>query len=191
MKRLLILAALASSAPQHGTIDPANDPHAGRFTTGGRTCARCHAKDNPSAAASYGMALQMSKMVEALNSGPLRDRRIDCVTCHRRTDRDYVIMAEDRVRFAAMQRITDHWPARPSDGQDLRRTMARYSVALGVACNYCHAVGDWKSDAKTGMKTARAMAEMTNSLPQYFELPTTGAVMTCFSCHKGAAKIPR
>jgi len=155
MKRLLILGALASMAQHGGTIDPANDPHNGRFTTGGRTCARCHAKDNPRAEAAYRMALQMAKMVDALNYGPLRDRPVDCVACHRKTDRDYVFMAEDRVRFDAMQRITDHWPARPGDGQDVRRTMARYSVALGVACNYCHSPGDWKNDAKPAMKTAR------------------------------------
>ena len=186
---LVAMAALAAAAPLRGTVDPAVDPHSGRFTTGGRTCARCHAPNNPRAEGAYRMAQQMSRMVDGLNAGPLRGSPIDCVNCHRVSEHGRVVMQEDRVRFDAIQRIADHWPAASTDDPQLRRAMGRYSVALGVACNYCHSVQSWKADAKAAMKTTREMIAMMNDLPKYFDLPTTGAVITCFTCHKGAVKI--
>jgi hypothetical protein len=183
MRAALLIAGLALA---QGT-----DPHNGRFTTAGRTCARCHAANNPRAESSYRMAQQMSKMVDGLNAGPLKARAIDCVSCHRAGERGYVEMQEDRTRFNARQRISDNWPGNPQDGPDVRQAMARYSVALGVACSYCHSPGNWKAATKPAMQSAREMIGMVRELPKYFDLPTTGAVMNCFTCHKGAIKVPR
>jgi len=186
MRAAILIAALTV-----GQTGQTPDPHNGRFTTAGRTCVRCHTPNSPRAEGAYRMAQQMSKMVDGVNAGPLRPGAIDCVSCHRAGERGYVEMQEDRNRFNAMQRITDQWPGNRTDGADLRRAMARYSVALGVACNYCHSPGNWKSYTKPAMRSTREMVAMLSDLPKYFDLQTTPAVIGCFSCHKGAIKVPR
>ena len=68
--------------------------------------------------------------------------------------------------------------------------MTEYSVSLGVGCSYCHVSGNWKADDKPLLKTAREMTAMMNEFPKYFDLANASA-FTCFTCHQGAAKVPR
>jgi hypothetical protein len=142
---------------------PATNPHGNGYTTGtGLSCAYCHGK-TPHAEDMYRAAGRMSKMVAGLNEGPLKQTKIACFTCHR---------------------------AGGPETEELRRTMGRYAVSLGVQCSYCHVTANWKADNTPTMKTARAMASMMEAFPKYFEYATASA-FTCFSCHQGAVKVPR
>ncbi len=79
----------------------------------------------------------------------------------------------------------------------LRDTMRRFSVSLGVRCTFCHtgteqmpfAQRDFSSDANPRKNVARAMMRMVDRLNQ--DLPKIAgrdARVTCFTCHRGAAR---
>ena len=84
--------------------------------------------------------------------------------------------------------------------QELRATMSTFTRALGVRCNFCHALpegrpikhDDWASDDKPEKLKARAMMEMTRDLNDKYlaqldrkddENPIR---IGCFTCHHGA-----
>jgi Photosynthetic reaction centre cytochrome C subunit len=167
------------------------DPHRGRFTTGvGLRCAYCHNPSNPRAEDMYRAAGRMAKMVDGLNRGALRQLGpIDCVTCHREGGPDHVRLHPEAFNRGAVQQLVTNWPADPRDKEDLRRAMATYAVSLGVNCEYCHVGGNWKAPAPM-QQTSRAMIEMMNEFPKYFDFANASA-FTCYTCHLGAAKIPK
>ena len=101
------------------------------------------------------------------------------------------------------------WPQRMRNPQvlpaetgpdQLRDTMRTFATSLGVRCTHCHAgqegqpltTIDFASDANPRKNTARAMMRMVwwinrNEVPL---LPgiTPGTQVTCYTCHRGAAK---
>lgn len=87
--------------------------------------------------------------------------------------------------------------------QELRSTMSSFTRALGVRCNFCHALpegrpikhDDWASDDKPEKLKARAMMEMTRDLNDKYlaalEHRSDPPVrIQCFTCHRGV-KEPR
>ena len=84
---------------------------------------------------------------------------------------------------------------------ELIQSMRRFSFALGVRCQHCHAGGDgvsfegvvFESDEKPAKDKARFMMRMTQNLnrqvlplvPQRDEPPVE---ITCKTCHRGQAK---
>jgi hypothetical protein len=80
----------------------------------------------------------------------------------------------------------------------LRETMKRLSIGLGVRCTFCHtgteqmsfAQRDFASDANPRKNVARAMMHMVDQLNR--SLPTivgrNDARVTCYTCHRGAPK---
>ncbi len=82
--------------------------------------------------------------------------------------------------------------------QELMRTMRAYAGALGVECNFCHAVNpqthklDFASDAKDDKGIARTMIAMTHTINEQFmsqvndpdAMPADKHV-TCGTCHRG------
>ncbi|MEP6465586.1 MAG: c-type cytochrome [Parafilimonas sp.] len=79
----------------------------------------------------------------------------------------------------------------------LDHVMHGFTAALGVKCNFCHAMGDngkldFASDAKEEKDIARYMMHMTSDInTRYFNsenstMPDTIAVVKCFTCHRGS-----
>ncbi|HUP45149.1 MAG TPA: c-type cytochrome [Thermoanaerobaculia bacterium] len=80
---------------------------------------------------------------------------------------------------------------------DLLLTMRRFTQALGVGCDYCHAPLpampgeepelDFPSDAKREKDSARTMIRMTRRINQDFisRIPDAHTVVTCWTCHRG------
>lgn len=169
----------------------AADPHRGAFTDGtGRRCASCHDKANPRAADSYRAAAAMSKMVTALNQGPLKPfGRISCFSCHRGGGPDKRMAHPEPLNRSTVRAMTERWPGDARDPEPLRRRMSEYSVSLGVGCEFCHMKGNWKATDKQLMKTTVSMAMMMNEFPRTFSF-AGAAAFTCFTCHQGAPKVP-
>ena len=80
---------------------------------------------------------------------------------------------------------------------DLDMIMDHFKEALGVRCNFCHAMGnnghpDFASDAKPEKDIARAMMKMTGEINKtYFNfenstMPDTILVVKCVTCHRGS-----
>jgi hypothetical protein len=99
-------------------------------------------------------------------------------------------------------------PARPDDYQfhnlqvlppnvtreELLTTMRRFTQALGVKCDHCHAANpndpqhlDFPSDAKREKTSARIMMRMTETINKdYIEhVEEVYTRATCWTCHRG------
>jgi hypothetical protein len=73
--------------------------------------------------------------------------------------------------------------------------MQLMNQALGVSCGFCHARGNFTSEANPRKATARKMIEMVKGINQQFfaDHKPSGAVgdesrlgkVTCFTCHQG------
>jgi len=72
----------------------------------------------------------------------------------------------------------------PSD--QLIPAMQFISASLGVECDYCHVERAFEKDDKKPKKTARSMIEMMLTINQ--ENFEGHREVTCYSCHRGAAK---
>jgi photosynthetic reaction center cytochrome c subunit len=75
--------------------------------------------------------------------------------------------------------------------------MRQFNQALGGNCGFCHARGDFASDANPRKRTARRMIEMTQALnKQFFPDYTPRAEesllgrITCYTCHQGSPTPP-
>ena len=72
----------------------------------------------------------------------------------------------------------------PSD--QVLTVMKAFTEGLGVNCVYCHVSTEaLDKDDKAMKQTARKMLEMVRQMNKTY--PTNGQV-TCFTCHRGAAK---
>jgi hypothetical protein len=69
----------------------------------------------------------------------------------------------------------------PAD--QLLPTMHGFSQSLGVRCGFCHAPGDFASDAKPQKKVARQMILMARDINKRNKV-VKGQV-TCYTCHRG------
>lgn len=68
--------------------------------------------------------------------------------------------------------------------EDVRATMASFTVALGVQCTFCHVQGQMDSDDKPTKVMARMMLAMTKDINSKFE---DGKMhVKCYTCHRGA-----
>jgi hypothetical protein len=64
--------------------------------------------------------------------------------------------------------------------------MQQITVALGVACGFCHVRGNFASEDNPRKITARRMLEMTGKINDQF-FPGTKTV-SCYTCHQGEQK---
>ena len=80
--------------------------------------------------------------------------------------------------------------------EKLDTIMHQFTAALGVKCNFCHAMGsnghpDFPSDDKQEKDIARYMMHMTGEInAKYFNsenstMPDTISVVKCVTCHHG------
>jgi photosynthetic reaction center cytochrome c subunit len=77
---------------------------------------------------------------------------------------------------------------------ELLTTMRRFTQALGVKCNHCHAARtddpaelDFRSDAKQEKKSARIMLRMVNDINRNYiaKVEDVYTTASCWTCHRG------
>ncbi len=77
---------------------------------------------------------------------------------------------------------------------ELRTTMRRFTQALGVKCNHCHAPKpnepgelDFRSDAKPQKAAARIMLRMVARINHDYisHVEDVYTIATCWTCHRG------
>lgn len=153
----------------------------------GVECAHCHVAGAWADASkpTFDFAMRMSRMLTALNGGPLKELNgITCWTCHRgrsipaRLPRD----SWEKIR-------TDH--AAEFEGRPNRaNTMSIYAASLGVDCSYCH-----ESDRTLNSKAPKAMVArmlpIFEEIPKHFDTAVRAPVTQCYMCHQGHAKPER
>lgn len=70
--------------------------------------------------------------------------------------------------------------------------MEKWSIALGVGCEYCHDTNNWASDTVHEKKTARQMAgplnEAIRTVLGKIEGLSERPVVNCATCHRGEIK---
>ena len=100
--------------------------------------------------------------------------------------------ARDSTEWVNLQVLPDTLPR-----DSLIQIMRGFSLSLGVRCEHCHAPGaeglDFPSDANPHKDVARDMMRMTwalnaETLPAIEGLHGEGRLVTCYTCHRGAAR---
>ena len=78
----------------------------------------------------------------------------------------------------------------PDADVETRKIMVDWSRQLGVTCQYCHNVENFKAFEKRPMRIAQAhdhWVKLLNTQGQYREGSKTGPVVDCYMCHRGKA----
>jgi hypothetical protein len=71
-------------------------------------------------------------------------------------------------------------------GAEVNQIMRTFTAGLGVQCTYCHAMGDFASDANPKKEMARRMIQITQELNTKFQ---DGKLrVSCYTCHRGEAE---
>ena len=68
----------------------------------------------------------------------------------------------------------------------MARTMAVFTVVLGVDCSHCHLADQWDDDDKPEKQITREMVRMVAGINQ--QLLDSQAKVTCWTCHRGDLK---
>jgi len=180
---LIIVAAVASSASQ----DDVQARMRAWTTALGVTCAHCHMDEKwtESSKPPFEFAQRMSRMVSALNTGPLKDvGGVTCWTCHRGQTRPA------RLPRALWEEIRDRHSAEFASKPDRALAMSVYSASLGVDCMHCHEPETWEVSSKRPFAMVEKMLPIFDEIPKHFDtarMPLT----QCYMCHQGKVKPER
>lgn len=147
----------------------------------GVPCAHCHVDGawTDASKPTFEFAQRMSRMVSAINGGPLRDvEPITCWTCHRGRTRPARL---PRPLWEGIQtaRAAD-FASKPARAMG----MSIYSASLGVDCAHCHEPGNWTSAAKPAHAMVAKMMPIFEEIPRHFD-KSRMPVTQCFMCHQG------
>ena len=154
----------------------------------GVECTHCHVDDNWKDASkpTFEFAGRMSKMLTALNAGPLKDlEAITCWTCHRgRT-------APPRLPRESWENIRAEHITEFADRPNRAIAMSVYAASLGVDCSHCH-----ETDRTLNTKSAKAlvrdkMLPIFEEIPKHFDKAVRMPSTQCFMCHQGRIKPER
>jgi hypothetical protein len=63
-----------------------------------------------------------------------------------------------------------------------------FSDGLAVNCTHCHVAGEWEKDDKEPKLVARKMWTMQRELRQKLGEIRAGALVNCYTCHRGQTK---
>lgn len=153
----------------------------------GVECTHCHVEDNWKDASkpTFEFAGRMSRMLTALNAGPLKDvEAITCWTCHRGRS------IPARLAREVWEKIRADHIAEFADRPNRAIAMSVYAASLGVDCSHCHE-SDRALNTKPGKAIVREkMLPIFEEIPKHFSkerMPTT----QCFMCHQGRVKPER
>jgi hypothetical protein len=154
----------------------------------GVECAHCHVEGNWSDGAkpTFEFAQRMSRMVAALNAGPLKDvGAIGCWTCHRGRS------IPARLPREAWEKIRADHIAEFADRPNRAIAMSVYAASLGVDCSHCH-----ETDRTLNTKSAKTlvrdkMLPIFEEIPKHFDKAVRMPSTQCFMCHQGRIKPER
>jgi hypothetical protein len=149
----------------------------------GVECVHCHVQDNWTDASkpTFEFAQRMSRMLAALNAGPLNEvGEISCWTCHRGRS---IPARLAREKWEAIR--TDH-ASEFANTPNRALAMSVYAASLGVDCTHCHET-DRTLNTKAPKAMVAKMLPIFDEIPKHFEkarMPLT----QCFMCHQGKPK---
>jgi hypothetical protein len=146
----------------------------------GVECTHCHVADQwaDGSKPTFEFAGRMSRIVTALNDGPLREYGgVTCWTCHRGRS------IPARLPRQAWEKIQADHTGEFERSPDRAIAMSVYAASLGVDCSHCHE-SDRTSNAKAPKAVVATMLAIFDEIPRHFDTsraPTT----QCFMCHQG------
>lgn len=180
----LLLLAPATAAPQSAT---ATRMEAWSEALG-VSCTHCHVAGawQDASKPTFDFAARMSKMLAALNSGPLSGLEpITCWTCHRGRTMPARLLRESWEKIRA-----DH--AAEFEGRPNRAiAMSVYAASLGVDCSHCHEA-DRTLNTRPGKALVREkMLPIFEEIPKHFDPAVRMPQTQCFMCHQGSTKPAR
>jgi hypothetical protein len=146
----------------------------------GVECAHCHVPDNwqDTSKPAFEFARRMSRMLTALNAGPLKDvEAITCWTCHRGRS------IPPRLARDSWESIRAEHAAEFTNAPNRAIAMSVYAASLGVACSHCHE-SDRALNTKPAKAVARTMSAVFEEIPKHFD-EKRRPVTQCFMCHQG------
>jgi hypothetical protein len=73
-------------------------------------------------------------------------------------------------------------------GRVLAIMQVAFSDGLAVNCTHCHLPGEWEKDDKEPKLVARKMWAMQRELRQKLGEIRAGAIVNCYTCHRGQTK---
>jgi hypothetical protein len=177
----------------------------------GVQCTHCHLagaweKEEPEAKRT---ARRMFKMVTNI-SGQYFDgeNKVTCWTCHRGGPKPSNGRTEINTQLSSLpkerQQLIDSINPGPDKNSpseqafqniqvfndmpagQMARTMAVFTVVLGVDCSHCHLADQWDDDDKPAKQITREMVRIVPDINH--QLPDSQAKVTCWTCHRGALK---
>ena len=180
MRHILAVTIVLLAAPA-GAQDEVQSRMRDWATALGVPCTHCHVADAwvDRSRPAFEFAQRMSRMVAALNSGPLKDvEAIGCWTCHRGQARPA------RLPRPLWEAVQSAHAADFASKPDRALAMSVYSASLGVECTHCHEAGNWAAAAKPAHAMVGKMLPIFDEIPKHFDksrMPLT----QCYMCHQG------
>ena len=186
MKVAFVLACVlgfASASPAQTTVDARMQAWS---TALGVACEHCHVEDNwkDESKPTFAFAGRMSRMLDALNGGPLKGvEAITCWTCHRGRP------VPARLGRDVWEKIRSEHASEFTNAPNRAIAMSVYAASLGVDCSHCH-----ETDRALNTKGPKAM--VATMLPIFAEIPKHFSkermpLTQCFMCHQGRARPER
>ena len=149
----------------------------------GVQCTHCHSEASWSVPTkpTFDFAQRMSRMMTALNAGPLQGiEPISCWTCHRGQPRPA------RLPRPLWEGIQSAHAADFASTPDRALAMSVYSASLGVECTHCHEPGNWIAATKRPHAMVGKMLPIFDEIPKHFDRSRTPSTQ-CYMCHQGSA----
>src|SRR5262245_47514272 len=150
----------------------------------GVECTYCHVTGDwpDSSKPVFDFARRMSRMVDGLNSGALKDiGEISCWTCHRGRS------TPARLPRESWEKIAAEHEAEFEGRKNRALAMGVYSASLGVDCTHCHEATDRAANTKAAKAMVARMLPIFDAIPTYFD-DRRRPVTQCFMCHQGHVK---
>jgi hypothetical protein len=184
--RLAMLAAIAAVSSNASAQDATQTRMQAWSQALGVACVHCHVQDNWQDASkpAFEFAGRMSKMLDALNAGPLKIvEPITCWTCHRGRS------IPSRLARETWENIRADHAAEFPDRPNRAIAMSVYAASLGVDCSHCHEA-DRALHTKVPKAMVPAMLAIFDEIPRHFD-DARRPVTQCFMCHQGRIKPER
>jgi hypothetical protein len=171
-----------------GGTASAQDDVTARMTAWSRAlgvpCAHCHIDGDLSDASkpNFEFAQRMSRMVAALNAGPLQDvGAITCWTCHRGQS------IPRRLAREVWEKVRADHASEFADRPNRAIAMSVYAASLGVECSHCHET-DRTLNTKAPKAMVAKMMPIFEEITRHFDQAQRMPVTQCYMCHQGRVK---
>jgi hypothetical protein len=153
----------------------------------GVDCTHCHLDGqwNLAYLPTFDIAYRMSKMVDDLNAGALKQYGgVTCNTCHQGK------LSPPKVTREQWERDAKRYAAAFNGDNSLALQMGVFTASLGVGCSYCHDPNNWGWDDSPMKAAARRMRGMIGGINKHFA-GVRNPEIGCMACHQGNIKPSR